>query len=166
MKVAALSHYSFKSVWSVAADLDDLFEVLSDIGDYPAWWPEVKNVVRIGERRVSARIRSFLPYDLDLEMEQVVEDRAARVLEVLMTGDLEGFSRWTLSRFGCSTRLLFEEEVEATKMLLVRFAPVARPAFKLNHSFMMRHGEAGLRTYMAGFRRASEARRNEDAPHR
>ena len=96
-------------------------------------------------------------------MEQVVKDRAARVLEVLMTGDLEGFSRWTLSRSGGSTRLLFEEEVEATKSLLVRFAPVARPAFKLNHSFMMRHGEAGLRTYMAGFRRASESRRTEDA---
>jgi ribosome-associated toxin RatA of RatAB toxin-antitoxin module len=154
--VAGLTHYSFTSVWHVAADPDDLFEVLSDIGDYPAWWPEVKQMVRIGENRVAARVRSFLPYELDFEMEQVVKDRGARVLEVRMAGDLEGFSRWTLSPSGDGSRLLFEEDVEATKRLLVRFAPVARPAFKLNHSFMMRHGEAGLRTYMAGFRRASK----------
>ena len=151
----SLSHYSFTSEWRVDADPNDLFEVLSDIGDYPAWWPEVKRVVRIGEKRVAAHVRSVLPYDLDFEMEQVAEDRRRGVLEVRMTGDLQGLSRWTISRSTDGSRLLFEEDVEATKPLLVRFAPVARPAFKLNHSFMMRHGEAGLRTYMAGFRRAS-----------
>jgi carbon monoxide dehydrogenase subunit G len=151
----SLSHYSFTSEWRVDADPNDVFEVLSDIGDYPAWWPEVKRVVRIGEKRVAAHVRSVLPYDLDFEMEQVAEDRRRGVLEVRMTGDLQGLSRWTISRSTDGSRLLFEEEVEATKPLLVRLAPVARPAFKLNHSFMMRHGEAGLRTYMAGFRRAS-----------
>jgi hypothetical protein len=153
--VASLSHYSFTSEWRVDADPSDLFEVLEDIGGYSAWWPEVKRVVRIGERRVAAHVQSVLPYDLDFEMEQVTKDRERGVLEVRMTGDLEGFSRWTISGSAAGSRLLFEEEVEATKPLLVWLALVARPAFKLNHSFMMRHGEAGLRTYMAGFGRAS-----------
>jgi hypothetical protein len=155
MVVGSLSHFSFTSEWRVDADPSHLFEVLSDIGGYPSWWPEVKRVVRIGESRVAVHVRSVLPYDLDFEMEEVVNDPERGLLEVRMTGDLEGFSRWTVVRSGDGTRLLFEEEVETTKTLLVWLAPAARAAFKLNHSFMMRHGEAGLRTYMAGFGRAA-----------
>jgi len=154
-RVTSLSHYGFTSEWRVDADPGDLFEVLSDIGDYPAWWPEVRRVVRVGDRRVAAHVRSLLPYDLDFEMEEVVKDPERGVLEVQMTGDLEGFSRWTIARATDGSRLLFEEDVRVNKVLLVWLAPVARPAFKLNHAFMMRHGEAGLRTYMAGLRRAS-----------
>jgi hypothetical protein len=36
-------------------------------------------------------------------------------------------------------------------------APVARPGFKANHAIMMRHGEAGLRTFMAGYARGAAA---------
>ena len=45
---------------------------------------------------------------------------------------------------------VFDEEVVTTKRTLNVLAPVARPLFKLNHEFMMRHGEAGLRTFLAG----------------
>ena len=43
-------------------------------------------------------------------------------------------------------------EVLARKALLRRFGAVARPAFKANHTLMMRHGERGLATYLAGVR--------------
>ena len=46
---------------------------------------------------------------------------------------------------------VFEEEVTATKALLRYLAPVARPAFRANHTLMMRHGQAGLRVYLAGY---------------
>ena len=36
-------------------------------------------------------------------------------------------------------------------------APIARIPFRLNHRLMMRHGEAGLRAFMAGYGRAKAA---------
>jgi hypothetical protein len=149
----SLTHYSFRSVWHVEADPGTVFDVLADLVSYPAWWPEVREVHRSGELRVATRVRSFLPYDLDFELEEVRREPASGILEVRMTGDLEGFSRWTVSADGGGARLVFEEEADTAKRLLNRLAPLARQAFKLNHAFMMRHGEAGLRTYMAGFRR-------------
>ena len=69
-----------------------------------------------------------------------------------MGGDLAGFSRWTITVGANGTSATFDEEVLATKVLLRRLELVARPAFKANHSRMMRDGERGLRTYLAGYR--------------
>ena len=154
--MAALTHYSFRSSWRVAVDPGVVFDVLGDLGEYPSWWPEVKQVSRVGERRVATRVRSFLPYYLDFDMEETRRDGDSGVLEVRLTGDLEGFARWTVAPDGAGSRLLFEEEVHTNRKLLNRLAPLARSAFSWNHSFMMRHGEAGLRTYLAGYRRGTQ----------
>jgi hypothetical protein len=81
-----------------------------------------------------------------------VRDAGARILEANMSGDLDGFSRWTISSAPNGTSAVFEEEVVATKTLLRRLELIARPAFKANHTKMMRDGERGLRTYLAGYR--------------
>lgn len=97
----------------------------------------------------SSRItaRSLLPYDLAFVTRQSRRDIDALVLEATMTGDLEGFSRWTLRAEGVRTTAVFDEEVITRKSLLRRLPPMARPAFRANHALMMRHGQAGLRTY-------------------
>lgn len=156
--VASLTHYAFTSTWHVRAKPSEVFDVLADLDEYTSWWPEIKHVSKTGEDTVAVRVRSLLPYDLDFEMRQTRKDPEAGILEVRMTGDLEGYSRWTVSSSDGGARLLFEEEVETNKKVLNRLAPVARAAFKWNHAFMMRHGEAGLRTYMAGFRRGAKHR--------
>ena len=69
-----------------------------------------------------------------------------------MTGDLEGFSRWTISADGDGTSATFDEQVVATKPMLRRLELIARPAFKANHTKMMRDGERGLETYCASLR--------------
>jgi hypothetical protein len=74
------------------------------------------------------------------------------VLEAGMTGDLEGFSRWTISVHPTGTEAVFDEQVVAAKPLLRKLEPIARPAFKANHARMMRNGERGLRTFLAGYR--------------
>ena len=61
-----------------------------------------------------------------------------------MTGDLDGFSRWTIASHPTGTAATFTEEVVATKPLLRKLEPIARPAFKANHTRMMRDGERGL----------------------
>jgi hypothetical protein len=69
-----------------------------------------------------------------------------------MTGDLDGFSRWTISVHPTGTTVTFDEEVVATKPIVRKLEPIARPAFTLNHRRMMRSGERDLRTYLAGYR--------------
>jgi hypothetical protein len=146
-----LNRYAFRSVWLLHAPGDAVFEVLADLDSYPHWWPEVRLADRRDETTWSLTVRSFLPYDLVFFSTQTKRDRASGVLEASMRGDLDGFSRWTLTAAGTSCTAVFEEEVTADKPLLRRLAPVARPAFQANHGVMMRHGRAGLQTYLSGY---------------
>jgi hypothetical protein len=148
--MADLSHYVFQSRWLVEASPDDCYAVLYDVESYPLWWPEIREVHMLDEDRACYRVRSFLPYYLDFESTRSREDKDAGVLEAKLTGDLDGFSRWTISKTATGSMLVFDEEVVTTKRLLNLLAPLARPAFKANHEIMMRHGQAGLRKFMAG----------------
>jgi len=152
--MAGMTHYVFKSMWLVNAPFDDVFSVLADVWTYPAWWPEIQSVEDLGDGRYQMVARSLLPYELCF----VSEDRAAvhtpGVIDARITGELEGFARWTVKALGPGCRLVYDQEVETHKGLLNALAPVARPAFRLNHALMMRHGRDGLRTFMAGYRRA------------
>ena len=44
-----------------------------------------------------------------------------------MTGDLDGWARWTLTADGTGTRARYEQEVEVNKPLLRRLAVPGRP---------------------------------------
>jgi hypothetical protein len=147
------SRYEFRSTWHLGAAPDDVYAVLERLPDYPLWWPQVRRVTLVNDHAYEVVCRSSLPYELQFTTEQAVRDPAARVLEARMAGDLEGFSRWTIaSDAAAGTTATFDEQVVANKTLLRRLEVVARPAFKANHSRMMRDGERGLRTYLAGYR--------------
>lgn len=146
------SRYEFRSIWHVNAAPDDVYAVLERLPDYPLWWPQVRTVTALGNDAYELVCRSSLPYDLRFTTRQVVRNPSDRVLEASMTGDLEGFSRWTISGDAHGTSAQFDEQVVATKTLLRRLELVARPAFKANHTRMMRDGERGLSTYLAGYR--------------
>jgi hypothetical protein len=123
--------------------------VVRDLATYPEWWPEVKRVDQIDAERAEVTITAFLPYSLTFVMQRDQDDIGTGVLEARMSGDLEGTSSWKVSRDGEGCSMLFEEEVRANKLLLRVLAPIARPAFTLNHTIMMRRGQAGLRKYLA-----------------
>ena len=144
----SLNHYRFRSVWTVAASLEDACAVLRDPGSYPVWWQEVKEATRLSEGVYQMRVRSLLPYDLLFTSTRRREDIAAGILEASLMGDIEGSSRWLIAPIRSGARLIFEEEVTTHKPLLNRLALVARPAFRANHVVMMRHGEAGLRAHL------------------
>jgi Polyketide cyclase / dehydrase and lipid transport len=151
-----LNFFRFRNLWRLEFRPDEVYHALQDIGGYPRWWPEVRSVDRIDDDTVRIVARSFLPYSLTFEATDSRQDDQAGVLEVRMSGDLEGFSRWTLSPQGSGTRAIFEEEVITRKTSLRRLAVVARPFFRLNHSSMMRSGRRGLCVYLAGYRAGSE----------
>jgi hypothetical protein len=150
-----LNSYSFRSVWRADASADQAYRASREVDDYPAWWPEVRSVHRIDDATHDMVVRSVLPYDLVFRTTRSRQDPKERVLEARMDGDLAGFSRWTITPSGSGATLVFEEEVVAVKPLLRRLGAIARPAFKANHSLMMRHGRQGLRAYLAGLRRGT-----------
>ncbi|MFB7994751.1 SRPBCC family protein [Streptomyces sp. NPDC056002] len=138
------NHYRFRSVWDMPAGPADVFAALERAEDYPLWWPQVREATPLDERRGTARFRSLLPYDLFVTATALRRDTEAGVLEIAMSGDLEGWVRWTVGVYGDGTRALYEQEVEVRKPLLRRFARVGRPVFLVNHALMMRGGRRGL----------------------
>ena len=153
--MSKLTHYVFRSVWHVRAPRPDLMAVLNDLQSYPAWWPEMREVRALGPKRFEVVARSFLPYELRFVSEADAIDLAAGVIEARLSGDMEGSVRWTVTEEADGCRLVYDQEVTTHKRLLDVLAPVARPGFRANHALMMRHGEAGLRTFMAGYERGA-----------
>lgn len=128
--------------------MSDAFEALHEIERYPAWWPEIKEVHPIDEARADVRVRAALPYTLHVQLQTEIADKRVGILRTSLTGDLEGWSSWSIRSVGSECLLRFDEEVVTTRPLMNALAPIARPLFRLNHSLMMRHGEQGLRRHL------------------
>lgn len=149
MASVKLSRYRFRSAWHVDVAYDALFDVLSDIASYPHWWRQIRSVDRIDDDTASVVCRSVLPYDLRLCAARACEDRAGGALEVRLTGDLDGWSRWTLRPSGARTALVYEQEVVVHSRVLRLLGLVGRPLLRLNHAWMMRSGRLGLNRWVA-----------------
>lgn len=137
-------HYRFETNWSVPVPHDRLFAVLADVGGYPTWWPQVRAVARLDDDTAHVVARSLLPYSLDLVLTRAVEDPAAGVLEARITGQLDGWSRWTLRGDRDGTAVRYEQEVTTEGRLLTAASSVVRPVLVANHAWMMRGGRRGL----------------------
>ncbi|NML53557.1 polyketide cyclase [Streptomyces sp. R302] len=140
--------YRFRSVWRLAAPPDRVYAALARAEDYPLWWPQVRTVVPRDDTTGTARFRSLLPYDIEVTARAVRQDPRARVLEVRLDGDLEGWARWTLTADGAGTHALYEQEVEVRARLLRLLAVPGRPFFRANHALMMRGGRRGLAAHL------------------
>src|SRR5699024_6937945 len=86
--------------------------------------------------------RSVLPYELELHLHAVSRDHD--LLEVRLSGPLEGYARWCLHPGPSQgTRLEFEQEV-VVRGGLAWASLVLRPVLAWNHSVMMRGRARGL----------------------
>ncbi|MDJ0381070.1 SRPBCC family protein [Streptomyces sp. G-G2] len=144
------THYRFRSVWDLAAPPVRVYAVLERAEEYPCWWPQVRGVRTAGPRTGTATFRSLLPYELEVTVTELLRDPATGVLEVALSGDLEGWARWTVRPRRGGTRALYEQEVEVRRALMRRLAVPGRPVFRLNHALMMRSGRRGLDAFLAG----------------
>ncbi|WP_405655159.1 SRPBCC family protein [Streptomyces sp. RK9] len=141
-------HYRFRSVWNLPAAPETVYAVLERAEDYPRWWPQVRSVTALDGRTGTARLRSLLPYDLVVTAEESRRDPGRGVLEITMTGDLDGWARWTLTAVDGGTRARYDQEVDVRKALMRRLAVPGRPLFLVNHALMMRSGRRGLVAYL------------------
>jgi uncharacterized protein YndB with AHSA1/START domain len=142
------SHYRFRTLWTLAAPPAVVYVALERAEDYPRWWPQVREVTRIDDTSGVVRIRSLLPYDLTLTARDARRDPAAGILEIAMSGDLDGWARWTLTASGSGTLARYDQEVDVTKPLMRRLAVPGRPLFRANHALMMRAGRRGLAAHL------------------
>ncbi|MFJ8544607.1 SRPBCC family protein [Streptomyces sp. NPDC093586] len=139
------NHYVFRSLWTLPAPAPAVYRELERIEDYPRWWPQVREVTRLDDAGAVLRIRSLLPYGLTQTARELRRDPAAGVLEVSLSGDIEGRARWTVVPDGTGgSRVRYDQEVDVRKPLLRRLAVPGRPLFRANHRLMMRAGRRGL----------------------
>ncbi len=148
------NHYRFRSLWPLPAPAPDVYRALERVEDYPRWWPQVREVTRLDDTSGVLRFRSLLPYELTATVREGRRDPAAGVLEVVMSGDMEGWARWTVAPRGFATLVRYDQEVVVRKPLLRRLAVPGRPLFRVNHRLMMRAGRQGLAAHLAGGRQA------------
>jgi uncharacterized protein YndB with AHSA1/START domain len=138
------THYRFRSLWALPAPPAAVYEALERVEDYPRWWRQVREATRLDPATGVLRIRSLLPYDLTFTARETRRDPEAGVLEIAMTGDLDGWARWTITPDGTGALARYDQVVDVHKPLLRRFAVPGRPLFRANHRLMMRSGHRGL----------------------
>lgn len=155
MSRVPLNRYRFRNVWHVCAPPAVVYDVLSDIANYPLWWPEVRSATKIDDESGVLRCRSYLPFDLVVQVRHSIANQQAGLLRAQLTGDLEGFASWEIIGKDGGTDLVFDQEVVVNKALLRRLVLLARPFFRGNHDLMMRGGLKGLKQVLAE-RMASE----------
>ena len=142
------TRYRFRSLWALPAPVSVVYGALERAEDYPLWWPQVRSVTPTDDTSGVVRIRATLPYELSFTAREVRRDPAAGVLEISMSGDLEGWARWSLEARGGGTLARYEQVVEVHKPLLRALAVPGRPVFRGNHRLMMRAGRRGLVRYL------------------
>lgn len=155
MAPVSLNRYRFRNVWHVCAPPAVVYDVLSDIANYPLWWPEVRSATKIDDESGVLRCRSYLPFDLVVQVRHSIANQQAGLLRAQLSGDLEGFASWEIIGKDGGTDLVFDQEVVVNKALLRRLVLLARPFFRGNHDLMMRGGLKGLKQLLAE-RMASE----------
>jgi len=129
-----------------------VYAVLADIEGYQRWWSQVREIQRLDADTGRVKIRSLLPYTLDLVLHRAVQDQPRGVLRVEIDGDLRGWCAWQLDIEGAGTRVEFSQEVDVEASMLQRAPLAVRPLLRYNHAYMMRSGERGLASYLASRR--------------
>jgi uncharacterized protein YndB with AHSA1/START domain len=150
MRPHELARYRFSGRWTLSAPCGAVYRVLEGVDDYPRWWPEVREARRTGEASGRVLVRSFLPYDLRMEIRAVRREPESGVLQAALSGDLEGWMRWTVRPAGRGTLVVHEQETDLTKPLLRLLGVPGRPLLRANHALMMRGGRRGLEAFLAG----------------
>ncbi len=143
--------YRFHTIWSVAAPLQAVWDVIFDAERWPEWWRGVEQVRALdhgrGELKIGSRTeqvwRSRLPYSVRFE---TVTDRVEplRLIEGRAEGDLRGTGVWRFDAASDGTTVSYDWHVETTSRRLNKLAPLARPVFRWNHDWVMRQGGKGL----------------------
>jgi carbon monoxide dehydrogenase subunit G len=140
--------FVFADRWFVGADPAAVAAVVHDVAQWSRWWPSVHSVERApdapGGRPVwRFTFRTRLPYTMRFAAE-VVHDDPSAVVEVRVTGRVEGRGSWLVRPVEGGAEVRFDWVVRPTLLWMRVLSPVARPVFAWNHRSLMGEGGAAL----------------------
>ena len=151
-----MARYRFLTTWLLEAPIDPVWDAIYDAERWPEWWRGVESVVELdpgGRDKVGSvsrhRWRSFLPYAVEFESRTTRVERPW-LIEGEASGELAGEGRWRLFQHDALTAVLYEWNVRTTRRWMNLLAPVAAPAFRSNHNWVMRRGCEGLARRVGG----------------
>jgi uncharacterized protein YndB with AHSA1/START domain len=148
--------YEIVSHWRVPGPIDRVYDVLSDSPSLPRWWPEAyRRVHEVAPGDAAGRGRMLdittkgaLPYEIVWRLE-ILDTERPRLIRVGASGELVGFGEWRLAEAGDAVMLTYTWRVRAERPMLRRLEFLLKPVFTLNHNWVMRKGEAGLKRELA-----------------
>jgi hypothetical protein len=146
----AMKQYQFLTRWRIEASIEEVWDVIYDVENWPQWWQYVKSVrqLQTGDSYGVGAIRrhhwyTALPYSLVFDLKTTVVQKPTR-LEGEASGQLEGSGIWSLSWSAPFTDVMYDWRVRTTKNWMNWLAPIAAPVFRWNHDRVMRAGGIGL----------------------
>ena len=148
--ILAERYFRFIDSWEVGASPEQVRDVLVDLERYPQWWLQVRAVAKVSDDDAIVLCRSRLPYTLEMHLHAVTRDLPT--VEVTLSGDLEGWARWTLIETAGGTRPDFAQEVDLVTMPRW-IVTAARPVLTWNHHRMMAGARIGLTRRLADLSR-------------
>lgn len=147
--------YHFDDRWMIPGiPPSEVWPVVTDSTLLPEWWKgvflESHRIAGGAEPKVGDRarvkIRGFLPYALDFDMETTAME-TGRLIEVRTSGDFDGAWRMVLEARDGGTAIDIVWTVEVHKRGVRFLSPLLKPLFRRNHDWSAVRGEAGLRAY-------------------
>jgi uncharacterized protein YndB with AHSA1/START domain len=146
-----MADYTFITTWKLEAPVEQIWQELIAVEQWPSWWRGVEHVQRIdsgGQGVLGTKHlytwKSVLPYRLSFAM-RMTRMEPLKLLEGRAEGELEGFGRWTLTSEGPDlTTVRYYWQVRTTKAWMNLLTPLLRPLFRWNHDVVMGWGGQGL----------------------
>ena len=147
---APLAAYSFFTTWRLATPRQEVWDVLSDVEDWPVWWPAVEFARELAagdDRRVGSRYRvrwrapAGYPVEFDFTVDEV---DAPRRMAGRASGELEGTGAWSLFEEDGVTTVTYAWDVVTNKRWMNALGPLPRPLFRWSHDRVMAGGGAAL----------------------
>lgn len=141
----AAHRYEFSSRWSTQCPADAVYLLLTRLGEYDSWWPQVRRSERVDEDSGVIHLRSALPFTLRMFMTRECEDPISRTLRAAVSGDLDGFVQWRVEDDPPRGAVVhFSQVVTLTHPLIRPIDRLLRPLLTWNHGVAMRGGAMGL----------------------
>lgn len=133
--------FHLESRWRVRGERERVWEVLSDVSGWPAWWPGiVRTRLLSGGDRAVTTVQSPLGPRLALTLE-LVRSRPPRSATFAVAGELRGTGGLTLQDDGATTLATITWCVTTPHRVLGALRPVA----EFSHGVVMAAGQRGLR---------------------
>jgi hypothetical protein len=151
-----IGEYRFLAHWCMEGTIDELYDILRKVEDFPRWWrSSYRNVTVIdpGDENGVGKVfdleaKGWLPYVLHMRF-RTVEAERPHLLLAEAKGDLEGRATWTLESEGEYINITYDWRPRVVQPGLRYFSPILKPLFASNHIWTTARGEESLRLELA-----------------